>query len=66
MKIIDGIFDGTAVRPLDSTALAVNQKVSIIIPNEEKEDPVMGIFGKMSHFDAEGLRESHLSFRGED
>jgi len=65
MQIIDGIFDGTAVRPLTNAPLAVNQKVSIIIQNDEKEDPVMGIFGKMSHDDAEDLRASRLSFKGD-
>ena len=65
MRIIQGIFDGTAVRPLEAVSSNENQRVSILIDTDEETDPVMNIFGMLSHEEAENLRNEHLAFRGE-
>jgi len=38
--VIEGIFDGTAVRPLNALNLSINQKVYITVPSSKDEGKI--------------------------
>lgn len=38
--VIEGIFDGTAVRPLNVLNLSINQKVYITVPSSKDEGKI--------------------------